>query len=94
LDASIFEVFGDLSKSPLFVFWMLPGVLILEFGDLISRACSQMTTEQKGKVPNHESPGGTPSLRFGEALDAVLFESRGTVALCFREFKESRVWTG
>ena len=27
-------------------------------------------------------------LRFAEASDAVLFESRGTVALCFGEFKE------
>jgi|HubBroStandDraft_4_1064222.scaffolds.fasta_scaffold00033_41 hypothetical protein len=30
-------------------------------------------------------------MRFAEALDAVLFESRGTLALCFREFKESCV---
>ena len=38
---SIFEFFGDLSKSSLFVFCKLQGVLLHEFGDLILRVCDQ-----------------------------------------------------
>jgi hypothetical protein len=37
----IFEYFGDLSSSPLFVFYNLRRVLLLEFGDLILRVWSQ-----------------------------------------------------
>jgi hypothetical protein len=59
----------------------------LEPGDLDPRVCAQQEAQSERKAS-----GVRALLDFGEALDAVLFESRGTVALCFGEFKERCVW--
>jgi hypothetical protein len=85
----VFEIFGDLRTSLRFVFCLLHGVLIPEFGDLILRVCSWLKTQHSEKVPNYESLGGTPLPRFVEGRDVFLFESRGTVARRFAKFKES-----
>jgi hypothetical protein len=80
LGATVFEFFGDLSSSLLFVFCMLRGVLIPEFGDLILRVWGQRKIEQQERFQSSETPGGTASQCFREAYDTVLIESRGTVA--------------
>lgn len=52
----------------------------------MSRNCVQRGTQAGGKIL-----GGTGLPRFVEGPDAVLIESRGTVAFCFANFKESCV---
>ena len=71
---------------------MLQGVLIPEFGDLILRVWGQREIVQRERVQSSETRGGTALPRSVEGLDTVLIESRGTVAFCFEDFKESCVW--
>ena len=54
----------------------------------MSRNCVQREAQAAGRIAR-----GAALLRFVEASDTVLIESRGTVAFCFADFKEWCVWT-
>jgi hypothetical protein len=80
LSPNVFVFFGDLSCSLRFVFLVLQLVLILQFGDLISRVGCLVEIQYQEKASIGKTPGGIAWLAPVEESDAVLFESRGTLA--------------
>jgi hypothetical protein len=69
-----------LSCSLRFVFSVLQRDLILQFGDLISPVGCPVKIDYREKASIGKAPVGIDWLVSVEQSDAVLFESRGTLA--------------